>query len=95
MDDEKAKSQESESETDQAESKKIESQVEERAKDEALAKALEQENESSEPAEDDTFVKPDYESEIIKIIRSTTSPKVTRESWTITMQMISQMFSRS
>ena len=50
-----------------------------KAKDEALEKALEQETESETPSEDETFAKPDYESEIIKIIRSTTSPKVTRE----------------
>ena len=50
-----------------------------KAKDEALEKALEQETENETPSEDETFVKPDYESEIIKIIRSTTSPKVTRE----------------
>ena len=46
-----------------------------KAKDEALEKALEQETENETPSEDETFVKPDYESEIIKIIRSTTSPK--------------------
>ena len=51
----------------------------EKAKDEALEKALEQETENETPSEDETFAKPDYESEIIKIIRSTTSPKVTRE----------------
>ena len=50
-----------------------------KAKDEALEKALEQETENETPSEDETFAKPDYESEIIKIIRSTTSPKVTRE----------------
>ena len=50
-----------------------------KAKDEALEKALEQDTENETPSEDETFAKPDYESEIIKIIRSTTSPKVTRE----------------
>ena len=45
-----------------------------KAKDEALEKALEQETENETPSEDETFAKPDYESEIIKIIRSTTSP---------------------
>ena len=44
-----------------------------KAKDEALEKALEQETENETPSEDETFAKPDYESEIIKIIRSTLS----------------------
>ena len=51
----------------------------EKVKDEELARALEQENESFTLDEEETFVKPDYESEIVQIIRSTTSPKVTRE----------------
>ena len=34
-----------------------------KAKDEALEKALEQETENETPSEDETFAKPDYESE--------------------------------
>ncbi|MFQ9547629.1 MAG: hypothetical protein ACLRZ6_07120 [Lachnospiraceae bacterium] len=41
-----------------------------KAKDEALEKALEQETENETPSEDETFAKPDYESEIIKIIEA-------------------------
>ena len=38
-----------------------------KAKDEALEKALEQETENETPSEDETFAKPDYESEIIHV----------------------------
>ena len=37
-----------------------------KAKDDALEKALEQETENETPSEDETFAKPDYESEIRK-----------------------------
>lgn len=80
MDDEKAMTDEKTTGDEITDGKTTGGEItDDKEQNEELVKALEQETESSVSEEEETFVRPDYESEIIQIIRSTTSPKITRE----------------